>query len=217
MIPCSTFLVFGIRGFMKIKELFKSYAFICGDEKTAALTLNVETGRFNQYIRGCRKCNLDRLNIVLKEVTGKDFIEHLDALGIEWLIKHDVKLNSKWLKEGGIIPDELLQLIVENIPYEYEKDNDDTEYFPNNVHKLITRFAFDYPLHQELRNAGLLLEYRKDLSTVSLNIINFILNKYSMFGLLETYNMLTGEQLYTVTNKKRIDELVGICCKELIE
>lgn len=202
---------------MKINELFKSYSIICGDEKKASLTLNVELGRYNQFVRGCRKCNLDRLNIVLKEVTGKDFIENLDALGVEWLIKHDVKLSSKWLKEGGIVPDSLLELILENIPYEYETIDDESDYFPNNVHRLITRFAFDFQLHKELRNAGLLLEYRKDLSTVSLNIINFILNKYSMLGLLETYTMMTGEYLQTVTNKKRIDELVGICCKELIE
>lgn len=200
---------------MKTTELFKSFSDHCGNEKAAAKHIKVTTGRYNQYITGERNCNLTRLNVILKTVVGDDFLSLMNKIDIREILKLDATLKPEWADDVGYVPVPLLDLLLSPYPY--------VAFTPDHITELFARFEREFNLFDTLRDAGVLIFYRRDLSEVSPLVVDAILNKYSRPPLVTMYNayvdsgVITGGYKQAIVTLKDIEYTLKTCYGDLFE
>lgn len=157
---------------MTIKEFLDLFAQENGSIKRAAEVLGVSETYYHMMYEEDKSLRADRFIRMLEDVChGHDLVSVFAEADMKKLLSMSVSLKKQWLRGDGNIPSDLLEVLLENL--------DHNPYAPDNVIALMDRFKTEHNMFNELRNMGVLMFYRKDMTNISPIVIDAVLNKYS--------------------------------------
>lgn len=157
---------------MTIKEFLDLFAQENGSIKRAAEVLGVSETYYHMMYEEDKSLRADRFIRMLEDVChGHDLVSVFAGADMKKLLSMSVSLKKQWLRGDGNIPSDLLEVLLESLEYK--------PYTPDNVIALMDRFKAEHNMFNELRNMGVLMFYRKDMTNISPIVIDAVLNKYS--------------------------------------
>lgn len=190
---------------MNIKDFLDLFAQENGGIKSAAEVLGVSETYYHMMYDEDKSLRADRFIRMLEDVChGHNIVSVFAGADMKKLLSMSVSFRKQWLRGDGNIPSDLLEVLLEGLEYK--------PYTPDNVIALMDRFKAEYNMFNELRNMGVLMFYRKDLTNISPLVIDAILNKYSYPSLdtMKTVYVAAGILEYNPDmDIKTIDYIVG--------
>lgn len=157
---------------MTIKDFLDLFAQENGSIKRAAEVLGVSETYYHMMYEEDKSLRADRFIRMLEDVChGHDLVSVFAGADMKKLLSMSVSLKKQWLRGDGNIPSDLLEVLLENLEH--------NPYAPDNIIALMDRFKAEHNMFNELRNMGVLMFYRKDMTNISPIVIDAVLNKYS--------------------------------------